>query len=299
MIWLSNIRTDIGPFAIVPLWLIKRGISSVALHLYATLAAVYADREGKSWPSRSSLAETIGCSVDTVDRSVKELVKVGALVKERRMNGDGGQSSNGYTLRFGRPGEGENGTEAGAAKRPQTNDTPRPQPCGTPRPQTNDTNHNHIEPEKDCPATSAGRTGAAPAQDRRHTPREVFVDFEARWKRAYPAEHRYPFTGRHAAEAKQLLLALPPAELARRMDRFFAMDDRYYAEQRHAFHVFSRDIVKFTDAEPVPASSSPPPADVIDADDETAAVIRELRRRRESKKGGINGTEGTAPELPR
>ena len=50
------VRSDIGPYAIVPLWLLETGVSGQAVRLYALLAAKYADKHGAGYPSRKALA---------------------------------------------------------------------------------------------------------------------------------------------------------------------------------------------------------------------------------------------------
>jgi hypothetical protein len=79
----------------VPEWLLDTGISSRAVHLYVLLGR-YADRNGESFPSRRTLAERLGCSVDSLDRAKAELIEVGALSVEERF--DAGQRSNLYTI---------------------------------------------------------------------------------------------------------------------------------------------------------------------------------------------------------
>lgn len=82
-------------FAVIPSWVIRAG-SSRAVHLYAVLADM-AGRDGAAWPSRRTLADAIGVSVDTVDRAVTELVDLGALSVEPQTH-DGRQTSNLYLL---------------------------------------------------------------------------------------------------------------------------------------------------------------------------------------------------------
>lgn len=79
-----RIDSDTGPFVIVPEWVLLSRVSHGAVRLYASLAR-YADSvTGTAWPSRRTLATRLRVSDDTIDRWVKELVDVGAVLVERR-----------------------------------------------------------------------------------------------------------------------------------------------------------------------------------------------------------------------
>jgi hypothetical protein len=64
-------------FARIPERLLDR-VSDRALRLYAMLDR-YAGADGLAFPFRSTLAERLGCSVDSVDRALAELVAADAL----------------------------------------------------------------------------------------------------------------------------------------------------------------------------------------------------------------------------
>lgn len=79
-----QVSTQIGPFSIVPEWVLDRGLSSTALKLYIVLAR-FADWDtGIAFPARDTLAERIGASEKTIDRLVKELVEADCIEKEFR-----------------------------------------------------------------------------------------------------------------------------------------------------------------------------------------------------------------------
>jgi hypothetical protein len=103
----------------VPEWVLDEA-SDRAIHLYVRLTR-YANRDGQGWPSRTTLAEKMRCSVDTIDRTVKELERVGALVVERRMDPDNPKRhlSSLYTLLVDKEGSriGETGGSRKAAAR--------------------------------------------------------------------------------------------------------------------------------------------------------------------------------------
>lgn len=74
-------------FAIVPEWVIDAEISDAAFRLYSVLLR-YGQSSGARMPSRATLARRLRKrSVDSVDRAMKELVAVGAVVVERRRHG--------------------------------------------------------------------------------------------------------------------------------------------------------------------------------------------------------------------
>lgn len=98
----EDVRTDTGPFAMVPEWLLYSGISGNAIKLFAILHRH--EGPGGIHPSRKRLADLMGTSADTVDRYSRELEEAGALTKERRFSDEGDPTSNAYTLHFLRPG---------------------------------------------------------------------------------------------------------------------------------------------------------------------------------------------------
>lgn len=86
-------------FAIIPHWVIFSGITSGALHLYAVLTKYADNTTGQAWPSRTTLANDIGKSRDTVDRHIKELEGIGALrVQRRKRQGTKENAVNLYTV---------------------------------------------------------------------------------------------------------------------------------------------------------------------------------------------------------
>jgi len=94
---MSNLNTEVR-FSIVPEWVIDADISDRAVRVYAILAR-YADSETlQAFPSRETLAKRARCHWRSIDRAIDELVKLGAVTKTHRKNGDAYQS-NIYTLR--------------------------------------------------------------------------------------------------------------------------------------------------------------------------------------------------------
>lgn len=96
----KRVTTDTGPFSIVPHWLVLAPVSDRAVRLYALLARYADNATDQCWPARQTLADAMGgCSLDSVDRAVRELVQLGALDRQRRSQGPEGRASNLYTLR--------------------------------------------------------------------------------------------------------------------------------------------------------------------------------------------------------
>lgn len=94
----SKIKTDTGPFAMLPEWLLEAEVSDRAVRLYGILAR-HADKDtGEAIPSRARLAEKLRCSRDSIDRATKELETVGALGVEARFDEAGDRTSNLYTV---------------------------------------------------------------------------------------------------------------------------------------------------------------------------------------------------------
>lgn len=94
----NNTRSDIGPFAIIPLWLIKSGISPGAIVTFALMWAKWADKQGECWPSHARIAEHMNISERTTKRYIEELGSVGAITVVHRQRDDGSQTSNFYVL---------------------------------------------------------------------------------------------------------------------------------------------------------------------------------------------------------
>ncbi|HEY5454412.1 MAG TPA: helix-turn-helix domain-containing protein [Acidothermaceae bacterium] len=89
-------------FAIVPVWVLDAAISDAAVRLYAVLLR-FGQTSGARMPARSTLARRMHKkSADTVDRAMRELVELGAVVVQHRF--DGGQRlTNKYLVRTSRP----------------------------------------------------------------------------------------------------------------------------------------------------------------------------------------------------
>jgi len=127
------VRTDTGPFVIIPEWVLDSGISDRAIRLYCTLGRYADDVTGEAYPSRRTLGKRLGCSTDSIDRAKNELVEVGALSVVHRKDEAGDPTSNLYTVhrvqlrRGGREAAGTGGRGFAAQNENQPKpDTPYP-----------------------------------------------------------------------------------------------------------------------------------------------------------------------------
>ena len=117
-----GVGSDTGPFAIIPEWLLADpAVSDRAVRLYALLAR-YADYEdGSSFPSRRTLADRLGRSVDSIDRAARDLEAAGGLIIEHRQDDAGDPTTNRWTVvrtapaRRGRREDEETGRRGSAA----------------------------------------------------------------------------------------------------------------------------------------------------------------------------------------
>jgi DNA-binding transcriptional MocR family regulator len=105
------------PFAQIPEWLLDAPVSDRAVRLYGILAR-YAGKQGHAHPSRRTLAERLGCSLDSVDRALAELCQVGILEVRHRPAAEGSKelTTNDYILRPGSRTAAAGGSRTGAAE---------------------------------------------------------------------------------------------------------------------------------------------------------------------------------------
>ena len=92
-------------FAIIPEWVLDADVSAQAVRLYGILRR-YADADNRAWPSRLTLANRMRVSTKTVDRSLKELLALGALAIKHRRDAAGDPTTNLYRLFTANPGVG-------------------------------------------------------------------------------------------------------------------------------------------------------------------------------------------------
>lgn len=95
-----------GYFAQIPEWVLDAEISDRAVRLYCALWR-HADKADRTcFPTRAKLADRIRCSESSLDRAMKELAAIGAVIITRRRTPEGDPTSNLYTLQVVPTGEG-------------------------------------------------------------------------------------------------------------------------------------------------------------------------------------------------
>lgn len=94
----DSVRTDIGPFAIMPRWIFgDPAIDGTAIKVLGVLAS-YADRDGTNCrPLQTTLAHDLQMSVDTIQRAIKRLEQAGIIETTPRLVG-GRKIGNNYLI---------------------------------------------------------------------------------------------------------------------------------------------------------------------------------------------------------
>lgn len=193
----AEIEAELGRFAMTPEWvLFSETLSDRAVRLYGVLHR-YADKEtGRAFPARRTLAGRLSCSVDSVDRALRELVAAGAVTKRRRLDVKGDQTSNLYTVRFIDP------SRTGAAT---------PQGRGDRGPRGRGSNESQIERENpseslallvDDETAKRGTSGTESPQRKPRTRDPIWDALVAIFPAETPSEQS--FTGKIVRELKQM-----------------------------------------------------------------------------------------------
>lgn len=100
----SGVKSDIGPFAIIPEWVLRLGLSNGALRVYVELALM-ADRDtGEAFPRRRVLADRCEASVRTVATWLSEAKAAGVIDITDQNRDDGSRRASLYHVRFSSPG---------------------------------------------------------------------------------------------------------------------------------------------------------------------------------------------------
>jgi hypothetical protein len=90
-------RSDTGPFAIIPVWVLDLPVSHLALRVYA-VHADWADRQGMHHHGRKAIADRLGISVKAVDNAHHELVRHQALRIQHQRDAVGDLTTNRYLV---------------------------------------------------------------------------------------------------------------------------------------------------------------------------------------------------------
>ena len=126
-----HVVSDTGRFALIPEWLLAdTTVSDRAIRLYGLLASRWADRDtAECWPSKRTIADALGCSIDTISRGITDLEKVGAIQVIHRRSDDGSNMSNVYRVIRTRP---PGAAPDASPSTPPSNDDPPRTDTGTP-----------------------------------------------------------------------------------------------------------------------------------------------------------------------
>lgn len=92
------VTSNLGPYAIVQRSALQL-LGPTEFRVYCALSTYCAGDARDVWPSRQTLAELCSCSVDTVDRALRTLVKDGWVSKEQRRTEEH-QATNVYTVHY-------------------------------------------------------------------------------------------------------------------------------------------------------------------------------------------------------
>lgn len=85
-------------FAQIPEWLLQAGITGLGIKVFGAIARRCGYRSRTGYPSRRDIASFLGVSLSSVDRGLRELRRLGALISDPRWRTNGGQSSNRYAV---------------------------------------------------------------------------------------------------------------------------------------------------------------------------------------------------------
>lgn len=85
-------------FAVIPEWVLYGDISPAAVRVFGVLNRYANSDTGKCHPSRKSIAQKAKIGLSTVDRSIDELVRLGAVIVRHQKSESGDFTSNEYTL---------------------------------------------------------------------------------------------------------------------------------------------------------------------------------------------------------
>jgi len=91
--------SEVSHFSIVPR-VVWQECQPRDIKVYCALASYVNWETGVCWPSRSTIAETLGISVSTVDRALKALESAGVIEIDKRKTEQGDHDSNLYRLPF-------------------------------------------------------------------------------------------------------------------------------------------------------------------------------------------------------
>ncbi len=167
----GRVVTEIGPWAMVPAWVLTKGLKPATLVTYVALRS-FADRGGDAHPRAETIAERACLSVGTVRNSIQELRSKGLIETTERRRPDGSLAGLVYKLFDLDP---TPGSVAGPRRR---GEKPGPKP-GTQKPRSGAGTPSNVDPST-APAGTPGNAGgvhqvmqgSTPTNAGRNTPEE-------------------------------------------------------------------------------------------------------------------------------
>lgn len=170
-----DVRTQTGPWAMVPAWVLQAGLTPTQLVVYVALRS-FADPAGECFPKQSTLADRAGLPLGTVKNALTEMRKRGLLKSEPIHRRDGSIGGCRYWLRDVPPTDvGEKSDPSGVTTAgPGGHDTvtggsPQRDPKNTP---TQHTNEHPVGQQEEIAIDHSTKVSSA-VEDRdatRHTP---------------------------------------------------------------------------------------------------------------------------------
>lgn len=138
----THVETQVGPFAMVPIWVLGQGLSGSELAVYVALRS-YADRSGDAHPQVPAIAARAGVTTRTAERALARLRTLDMIKVTRLHRADGSVAGCNYWLRdvpivgpdeiVGVPRPSRRGTPTRMSEQEQTNkQTKAPPPTGAP-----------------------------------------------------------------------------------------------------------------------------------------------------------------------
>lgn len=84
----GQVVSEVGPWAMVPVWVLAKGLKPASLVTYVALRS-FADRGGDAHPRAETIAERANLAVGTVRNAIQELRAKGLIVTSERRRADG------------------------------------------------------------------------------------------------------------------------------------------------------------------------------------------------------------------
>lgn len=121
----GRVRSEIGPWAMVPAWVLTVGLTGAQLATYVALRS-FADRGGDGWCTSAVIAQRAGVSAGTVRNATGRLRELGLLTTSVRTRPDGSTAGIDFHMRDTPPERGEPDSEFSTP--PTAGDPPCHQP---------------------------------------------------------------------------------------------------------------------------------------------------------------------------